>query len=144
MIRIILFVLMFIICVPVYGQNVTVPAEPPAVEMKLPVKSEFRQAVAAAVKSARKKGEMSARQALKIRVALLSPAFQQRVEDLAVTQMAFAATDEPLPRTADGKVDRANINWSELLVFLEKLLPFILELLDLFAVNQLPTMGATA
>jgi len=115
--------------------------DPPAVEMKLPAKTAFQVALVDAVKTARKKGEMSARQALKVRIAMLSPAFQKRAEDLAVTQMAFAGGDDPVPMTADGKVDRASIDWAGLSAFLEKLLPFILQLLDMFAATGLVMRG---
>lgn len=120
------------------------PVTPPVKEMKKPKRNGFQLALVKAVKESRKKGEMSNRQALRLRVAMLSPAFRKQAEDLAVTQMAFSGTDDPLPRGEDGKINRAGIDWDNLLVFLEKLLPFILQLLDMFASNSAAIAFQTA
>lgn len=145
MIRSIVFALVILVANVSIAQDVPTEAPKPAVkEMALPKKTAFQVAVLDAVKESRKKGEMTARQALRIRVAMLSPAFQAKVEDLAVTQMAFSGTDDPLPRYTSGKIDRTAIDWPKLLVFLEKLLPFILELLDLFAANDAQIMRGVA
>ena len=107
-------------------------------EPVVPTADKFQSAVAKAVRSARKSGKLSVRQAIKLRVALISPAFKKKAEDLAVTQMAFGQSDEdaPLPRTADGSIDRTAINWDGLIGFLEKLLPLLLQLLDAFSSSE--------
>lgn len=114
-----------------YAQETPVPA---VQEMAIPKKDGFHLALLKAIKDRRKKGEMSAVQALRLRVALISPAFRKKAEDLAVTQMAFSGEDsDVLKRTKDGKIDRASIDWEGLTLFLEKLLPFLLQLLEIFA-----------
>ena len=138
--------ILLVICSPmaVSAQETPTPVSPVVKEMARPSKTAFQGAVLDAIKQARKNGQMTGRQALRLRVAMLSPSFAERAEDLAVTQMAFAGTDEPLPRTTDGKIDRASIDWKTLLTFLEKLLPFLLELLDLFAANETQVAGGVA
>lgn len=107
---------------------------PTTQELAIPKKDGFHLALLKAIKDRRKKGEMSAVQALRLRVALISPAFRKKAEDLAVTQMAFSGQDsDVLKRTEDGKIDRASIDWEGLTLFLEKLLPFLLQLLEIFA-----------
>lgn len=105
----------------------------------VPKADRFQLSIAKAVKSARQKGDISARQAIRLRVALIAPAFRKKAEDLAVTQMAFGQSDDdaPLPRTETGAVDRAAIDWDGLIGFLEKLLPLLLQLLDAFATANL-------
>lgn len=128
-----------VLTIPSFAQD-----NPPVVEMKRPKATAFQSSLGKAISVSRKKGEISARQALKLRVALISPAFRQKAEDLAVTQMAFSGTDEPLPLGEDGKVNRAAIDWGSLLVFLEKLLPYLLQLLELFSANASATFTGVA
>jgi len=114
---------------------------PASQEMVVPKRDAFYAAMIKAIKAKRQKGEMSARQALRLRVALISPAFRAKAEDLAVTQMAFSEQGEDyLKRTAEGKVDRASIDWEGVTLFLEKLMPFLLQLLELLAVSQPTTI----
>lgn len=95
----------------------------------------FRRTLVAAAQKAAQKGEISRRDALKIRVASFSPAFLERVEDLCVVQMAMSGEDEDaIPRDADGAIDRASINWEGLAAFLERILPLILQLIAAFGV----------
>jgi len=96
-------------------------------------RSEFHSSVIKGIAKLRRSGEMSARDALRLRVAMLSPAFQQQAEDLAVIQMAFSGSDE-VPFDTNGKVDRAAIDWENLIAFIERLIPLILQLIDLFGV----------
>lgn len=136
-------VAMFLVA-PAAAQDVTVNLGTGQVqEMKVPEEGRFQKALRKAIQESRKKGEMSARQAIKLRVALLSPSFRKRAEDLAVTQMAFSENAEVLPRGTDGKVDRANIDWEKFLGFLEALLPILLQLLDLFSAADV-NIGAVA
>lgn len=98
----------------------------------------FKRSILKAVRTAKKNGDITAAQSIRLRVALMSPAFQRKAEDLAVTQMAFGQSDDdaPLPTNEDGSVDRTAIDWEGLGNFLMKLLPLLLELLDAFAVAQ--------
>lgn len=136
--RPLLVLLAFLMFIPsVHGQDDPAP---------VPQMDRFQSALGKAVRSARQKGAISARQAIRLRVALIAPAFRQRAEDLAVTQMAFGQSgdDEPLPRSDDGTVNRAAIDWDNLLSFLEKLLPLLLQLLDAFATANLQFAGGLA
>jgi len=92
----------------------------------------FHLALSKAIRASVRKGELSRAKAVRIRVAMLSPAFRKHVENLAVIQMAFSADADVLPFNADGKIERANIDWDSFLAFLEKLIPLILQLMDLF------------
>lgn len=108
--------------------------------------SDFRTAIFRAVREARKNRSITARDAMRIRVALFSPSFRQHAEDLAITQMAFFDGEgvPELTREVSGKVDRTAINWDGLASFLERLLPLLMELLNAFAVIEIGSVGATA
>ncbi|MEL7338767.1 MAG: hypothetical protein AAFN70_21455, partial [Planctomycetota bacterium] len=82
---------------------------------------------------------ITARDAMRIRVAMLSPAFRKYAEDLAVTQMAFYDGERgpTLARTATGKIDRTAIDWDGLASFLERFLPLLMDLLNAFASTEL-------
>jgi hypothetical protein len=96
-------------------------------------KQSFRRAFVKAVSAARKKGEVSARQAIQLRVASFSPAFLDRVEQLCVVQMAFSGeADDYLPTSDDGTIDTDGIDWEGLASFLEKIIPLVLTLLEAF------------
>jgi len=88
----------------------------------------FGKSVMKAARKAKQKGTITRRQMLRLRVALLSPAFRQHAEDLAVIQMAFSGEDVP-EKTAGG-IDRTAIDWEGLAEFLERLVPILLALLD--------------
>jgi len=87
-----------------------------------------RQLILAAIDAA-KSGEIKRVDVIRLRIGLMSPAFREHCEDLAVTQMYFSGGD--LPMTEAGVVDRASIDWGSLAAFLEKLLPLILKLLEI-------------
>jgi len=70
---------------------------------------------------------------VKLRVAMLSPAFRQHAENLAVVQMSASGIEAAeAPIGPDGKIDRANIDWEGLAAFIEKLIPLILMLIEAF------------
>jgi hypothetical protein len=95
----------------------------------------FRKTLAKAIADARKKGTINLRDAVKLRVAMMSPAFIERAKELAVTQVAFSGIEsEDVPIDADGAIEVDGINWEGLAVFLEKLVPLILALLKAFGV----------
>lgn len=101
-----------------------------------------RTVVQAAIKAA-KAGEIKRVDVVRLRVAMMSPAFRQHAEDLAVMQMSASGSDNT-PIGADGKVDRASIDWEKLLAFLEKLLPLILQLIDAFGSVDRPVAWGVA
>ena len=94
-------------------------------------RSDFHAAVIEASRKLVQSGELSRRDSLKLRVAMLSPAFRKHAEDLAVVQM-FYSGDDGVPMTETGHVDRAAIDWESLISFIERLIPLIMQLLDLF------------
>jgi len=87
----------------------------------------FRQSLLSAAIQAANKNEIKRVDVLRLRVALMSPAFRQRAEDLALTQMYFHAGE--LAIGSDGTIDRVSVDWSRTIEFLAKLIPLILELL---------------
>jgi hypothetical protein len=91
----------------------------------------FRKSVIKAAQSLQQKGELKRSEVVKLRVALLSPSFRQRAEDLAVIQMS--ASGEDVPVDENGLIQRASIDWDKLLAFLEKLIPIILQLITAFS-----------
>ncbi len=110
-----------------HAQTTITPANAPASSQVIG-RSDFHKGVVKAVGAAVRKGELSRSASIRIRVAMLSPAFRKHAEDLAVIQMAFSGDDVPV--NDDGTLNRAGINWEELIIFLEKLLPLILKLLE--------------
>lgn len=97
------------------------------------VQESFRRNLAKAIAGARKEGKINARDAVKLRVSMLSPAFVERAQELAVTQMAFSGeASEHMPVDDEGVVQAEGINWDGLLKFLEAFIPLLLTLLERF------------
>jgi hypothetical protein len=93
----------------------------------------FRQALLKAADAAAKKGELRRLDVVRLRVATLSPAFLERAQELAVVQMSFSGDDlGDIPVDTDGKIEVSRIDWEGLIAFLERLVPLILKLIDLF------------
>jgi hypothetical protein len=116
-------------CTPACSQDIFRIADAKQLVEEKADKSFHRQIVKATQEAA-KRGEISRIDALKLRIAFLSPAFRQHAEDLAIVQMYF---HDPmaLPLSADGSIERANIDWSKLMDYLIKLLPLFLEIMRL-------------
>ena len=94
----------------------------------------FRSALLKAADAAAKKGELRRLDVVRLRVATLSPAFLERAQELAVVQMSFSGDDlGDIPVDTDGKIEVSRIDWEGLIAFLERLVPLILKLIDLFA-----------
>lgn len=105
------------------------------VESKEEVKDSFRTELVEAIKEARKEGKINIREAIRLRLATLSPAFVERAKQLAVTQMVFSGeAPDAIPYDENGKVEVNRINWEGLGEFLKVLLPLLLELLIAFGV----------
>ena len=127
--------LVFVLCglllfsggLPVFSQ------ESQVVEVREAQTPFHRSVIQSAIKAS-KAGEIRRTDVVRLRVAMMSPAFRQHAEDLAVMQMSASGSDNT-PIGADGKVDRASIDWEKLLAFLEKLLPIILQLIDAFGMT---------
>jgi len=96
--------------------------------------NKFRQSLLKAADAAAKAGTIKRVDVIRLRVASLSPAFLAQAERLAVIQMSFSG--EEVPTDDEGKIDVAKIDWEALLAFIERLVPLILKLIDLFAMNS--------
>jgi len=95
------------------------------------IRSDFREAINKASRNLVQSGKITRRESLRLRIAMLSPAFRQHAEELAVIQMYYSG-DDGVPMTADGMVDVASIDWEGLIAFLERLIPIIVQLLEIF------------
>lgn len=128
------FILSAFLCLvfvgPAVGQDYQQPKSNQTKQLKIPQRTKFHNALSKAIKQRRQRGEISGIQAIKLRVALFSPAFRKRAEDLAVTQLVFSAGEPPMPLDTNGRVDRTSIDWDGLAGFLERLLPLLLQLLE--------------
>jgi hypothetical protein len=128
--------LSFLICLS-FGAAVVAqdaPTEKPSAVQQVN-ENKFRRVLLKAAQTAAAKKEISRADVVRLRVASLSPAFLAQAERLAVVQMAFSG--EEVPTDADGKIEAAKIDWDALIEFIERLIPLILKLIDLFALNQL-------
>jgi hypothetical protein len=96
--------------------------------------NKFRRVLLKAAQQAAAKKEISRADVVRLRVASLSPAFLAQAEKLAVVQMAFSGDE--VPTDDEGKIETGKIDWDALLAFIEKLIPLILQLIDLFALND--------
>lgn len=97
--------------------------------------TKFRRAMAKALNASRKSDRISRTDAIKVRVAMFSPAFRDHVKKMCVVQMAFSENSEVLPRTDSGEIDVASIDWEGFASFLERIVPLIMELLTAFGVS---------
>ena len=97
-------------------------------------RTDFHAGIVSAAVRARQDGTITARESLRIRIAMLSPAFRQAAEDLAVIQIAFSGSDD-VPVDANGQINRTAIDWSNLPAFLEALIPLLIQLLQLFGIS---------
>lgn len=113
-------------------------AQTPADSVKVAeAKDNFHRSVVQAAFQAQRDGKISRGDLIRLRVAMLSPAFRKHAEDLAVTQMASSGSEsvggEAVPVDVDGKIDRGNINWEAIGEFLKVLIPLIIQLMDAFS-----------
>jgi hypothetical protein len=82
-----------------------------------------RNVIRAAVK-AQRNGEITRKQLIRLRVAMISPAFREQAKEMATIQMSASGNSDKIPRIGE------NIDWDQLLSFIEKLIPLILQLID--------------
>ena len=95
-------------------------------------RSEISVELVKAATACQKRGEITRLQLVRLRVAMLSPAFRAKVEDLAVVQMAASGEDGPFSVDENGEIVRETIDWAGLAAFLEKLVPLVLMLIKAF------------
>lgn len=95
-------------------------------------RSEISVELVKAATALQKKGEITRLQLVRIKVAMLSPSFRAKVEDLAVVQMAASGEDGPFSVDDNGEIVRETIDWAGLAAFLEKLVPLVLALIKAF------------
>jgi len=95
-------------------------------------RSEISQEVIKAAVACQKRGEITRLELLRLRVAMFSPAFRKKVEDLSVIQIAASGEDGPFSVDENGEIVRETIDWDKLGSFLEKLIPLILMLIKAF------------
>jgi hypothetical protein len=103
------------------------------VQPQVQVSDSFRANLIKAIQTQRQAGKITPREAMRLRIACFSPAFLERAQELAVIQIACSGEQSPaVPTNADGMIEVASIDWNQLLAFLEKLLPLILQLIAAF------------
>jgi hypothetical protein len=133
MIRLLAFCLLFSFAPYVSAQSPTAAQDPVAEQV---MANKFRQSLLRAANEAAKSGEIRRVDVIKLRVASLSPAFLEQAQQLAVIQMSMSGEDlGDLPVNDDGKIEVSRIDWEGLITFLERLIPLILKMIDLFAMN---------
>lgn len=135
-------VLAFATSKPATAQHQTIqsdkPAATPAAEAaKLEtVESsniKFRRSLLAAANKSAKAGKLKRRQVLSLRVSTLSPAFLDAAKQVCVSQMFYSGVGEEfVPMTDDGKVNMEGIDWDSFADFLERIIPIVLQLIEIF------------
>jgi hypothetical protein len=116
-------------------KTVLVASNPPKKSSDVPIekaRSEISVELVKAATALQRKGEITRIQLVRLRVAMLSPAFRQKVEDLAVVQMSASGEDGPFEVDENGEIRRETIDWNGLATFLEKLVPLVLALIKAF------------
>lgn len=102
-------------------------------EPKAVARDSFRKNLVKAIEQARKDKKITIREAARLRVATISPAFVERAHDLAVVQIAFSAeTSDAVPVDTEGVIQVEGIDWDGLIKFLEAFIPLLLSLLKAF------------
>lgn len=106
-----------------------------------------RSVIQAAVQRVRA-GEMTRRELIQLRVAMISPSFRQHAKDLAIIQLSASGSPSisKLPLTETGAIDEAAVNWEGLIAFLKELVPLIITLIQALgggAISSLLTFIAT-
>jgi hypothetical protein len=112
-----------------FAQFGTAPSFAPPVQDEIEVKEAaagdtfHRNVIRAAVK-AQRNGTITRKQLIRLRVAMISPAFREQAKEMATIQMSASGNADKIPRIGE------NIDWDALLAFIEKLIPLILQLIE--------------
>ena len=130
-----LFLALCIFVSTAFSQNGTATLngnqEKPNQVLEVEAQSSFHKNVIRAAIKLHKKGEIKRSQLLRLRICMLSPAFRNSAEELAITQMVFSGA-ENVQMNENGVVERSQIDWDALLEFLEKLVPIIIQIISIF------------
>lgn len=122
-------------CGLLHSDSVTALAFQDQQQVETASDSFHRNVIRSAVKAA-KDGTITRRDVMKLRVAMLSPAFREQAYDLAIVQMAASGSEslgsDAVPLDEDGKIVETAVDWDKLLAFIEKLIPILLQLIDAF------------
>lgn len=116
----------------VCGQDVVVQ-QVVKLEVNEAEKPFHRELIRAAVRASKKADSgVSRRDVIRLRVAMLSPAFRESSQELAIVQLYFNGSE--LPTNPDGSIAVDEIKWDaeQWIAFLEKLVPIVLALLKIF------------
>lgn len=97
--------------------------------------TKFSRSLVKAAMKAQREGKFKRADVLRLRVAMLSPAFRQQAEELCVIQIASSGEDSPFEYADDGTIIRTAIDWDSLAAFLERVVPLILTLLKAFGLS---------
>lgn len=97
--------------------------------------TKFSRALVKAAIKAQREGQLKRTDVLRLRVAMLSPAFRAQAEELCLVQIAASGEDTPFEYSDDGTIIRTAIDWDGLAAFLEKVVPLILTLLKAFGLG---------
>lgn len=125
-------ILAFSITTAVAGQQVQPVTSPQAQAVVTEAAGDIfhSQVISQAIKL-NQEGKLQRRDLLKLRVAMLSPAFRQRAQELAVIQIASSGQEsDKVPLNEDGTVNVASIDWQGLTDFISALVPLLLQLLE--------------
>lgn len=98
-------------------------------------RSPFNIVMNRAIAKQARAGTITRRQGMRLRIAMLSPAFEREARDLIVTQMYYGVDEASapfLPLDADGKVEVGRIDWEAIAAFIERMIPVLLQLLEIF------------
>ena len=97
--------------------------------------TKFSRALVKAAIKAQREGQLKRTEVLKLRVAMLSPAFRAQAEELCLVQIAASGEETPFEYADDGTIIRTAIDWEGFAAFLEKVVPLILTLLKAFGLG---------
>lgn len=108
---------------------------PTTTTQRVEVKESFKVGIEKAIKAARKADTITLKQAKQLRNACHAPAFIEAAHEVAIIQIAFSGIESPdVPVDADGRIQVAGINWEGLALFMEKLIPLIIKLIEAFGI----------
>lgn len=95
----------------------------------------FSRALVKTAIKAQREGKLKRTEVIRLRVAMLSPAFRAQAEELCLVQIASSGEETPFEYADDGTIIRTAIDWEGLAAFLEKVVPLILTLLKAFGLG---------
>ena len=96
----------------------------------------FHRQMVKSIRTARQKKIITVKQSVRVRTALLSPAFRKEAQALVVTQMSFSGVHDTLVEyDENGNIVETAIDWSGFADFLERILPLIVDLLARFGLG---------